>query len=93
MLTDHEFHRRNDTAIVCPITSNMTPWPTKVALPPGLKVKGAVMVDQVRTIDRSARGFRPVDRLPEDILDDVRGRLATLLGINLIAISRGPEGI
>ena len=92
MLTDHEFHRRNDTAIVCPITSNTTPWPTKVALPPGLKVSGAVIVDQVRTLDRSARGFRAVDRVPEEILNDVRGRLATLLGINLIAISRGPEG-
>jgi mRNA interferase MazF len=69
--------------------SNTTPWPTKVVLPDGLKVQGAVLVDQVRTLDRSARGFRAVDRVPPEILDEIRGRLAALLGLNLIAISRG----
>lgn len=82
VLTDHEFHRRNDTAIVCPITSNKIPWPTKVPLPDGLKVRGAILVDQVRTLDRSARGFRIVGRLPQDILHEVRARLAALLGLN-----------
>jgi mRNA interferase MazF len=89
VLTDDEFHRRNDTAIVCPVTSNIDPWPTKVVLPDGLKVSGAVLVDQVRTLGRSARGFRAVDRVPQEILNDIRGRLAALLGLNLIAISRG----
>jgi len=92
VLTDDEFHRRNDTAIICPITSNTKPWPTKVALPAGLKVNGAVLVDQIRTLDRMARGFRAVDRVPVEILNEVRGRLATLLGLNLIAISRGSAG-
>jgi mRNA interferase MazF len=89
VLTDDEFHRRNDTAIVCPITSNIDPWPTKVILPEGLKVSGAILVDQVRTLDRSTPGFRAVDHVPQDILNDIRGRLAALLGFNLIAISRG----
>jgi mRNA interferase MazF len=67
----------------------MDPWPTKVILPDGLKVSGAVLVDQVRTLDRLTRGFRAVDRVPHEILNDIRGRLAALLGFNLIAISRG----
>ena len=92
VLTDDEFHRRSDAAIICPITSNTAPWPTKVLLPIGLKVKGAVLVDQIRTLDRLARGFRAIDRVPDEILNEVRGRLATLIGINLIAISRGSEG-
>jgi mRNA interferase MazF len=82
VLTDREFHRRGDTAIVCPITSNTAPWPTKVTLPDGLPVRGAVLVDQVRSLDRSARGFRFVGRVPEEILAEVRGRLAALLGIS-----------
>jgi mRNA interferase MazF len=81
VLTDREFHRRNDTAIICPITPNITPWPTKVTLPDGLAVRGAVLVDQIRSLDRSARGFRFVGRVPEEILAEVRGRLAALLGI------------
>jgi mRNA interferase MazF len=81
VLTDREFHKRNDTAIVCPITSNTKPWPTKIVLPDGLAVRGAVLIDQVRSLDRSARGFRSVGRVPDEILDEVRGRLAALLGI------------
>jgi mRNA-degrading endonuclease toxin of MazEF toxin-antitoxin module len=81
VLTDREFHKRNDTAIICPITSNKKPWPTKVILPDGLAVCGAVLVDQVRSLDRSARGFRSVGRVPDQVLDEVRGRLAGLLGI------------
>jgi|SRR5579864_8270229 len=85
VLTDREFHRRNDTAIVCPITSNKVPWPTKVMLPDGLAAEGAILVDQVRAVDRSARGFRSIGRIPDRVLDEVRGRLAALLGINALA--------
>jgi mRNA interferase MazF len=81
VLTDPEFHKRNDTAIICPITSNTKPWPTKIVLPEGLAVRGAILVDQVRSLDRSARGFRSVGRVPDRVLDEVRGRLAALLGI------------
>ena len=82
VLTDHEFHRRGETAIICPITSNTTPWPTKVQLPEGLAAKGAVLVDQVRSLDRTAQGFRPIGRVPEEVLKEVRARLAALLGID-----------
>ncbi|HEY4775273.1 MAG TPA: type II toxin-antitoxin system PemK/MazF family toxin [Xanthobacteraceae bacterium] len=93
VLTDREFHRRNDTVVVCPVTSNKKPWPTKVLLPDGLAATGAILVDQVRTLDRTARGFRAIGRVPDQVLAEVRGRLATLLGINVVAISRGPEGM
>jgi|ERR1700730_6375181 mRNA interferase MazF len=88
VLTDREFHKRNDTTIVCPITSNVKPWPTKIILPDGLVVSGAILVDQVRSLDRSARGFRSIGRVPDQVLDEVRGRLAGLLGINILASGR-----
>lgn len=91
VLTDREFHRRSDTAIVCPITSNKTPWPTKVIFPDGLAARGAILVDQIRALDRTARGFRLMGRVPDQVLNDVRGRLAALVGINVAAIGRGPE--
>jgi mRNA interferase MazF len=90
VLTDHEFHRRNDTAIVCPITSNKAPWPTKVMLPDGLPVGGAILVDQVRVLDRASRGFRAIGRVPDEVLDEVRGRLASVLGLNITAFGRPP---
>ena len=89
VLTDREFHRRNDTAIVCPITSNKAPWPSKVVLPDGLAARGAILVDQIRMLDRTQRGFRSVGRVPEEVLNEVRAKLAALLGINFMAFERG----
>lgn len=69
--------------IVCPITRNPHPWPTKVFLPAGLSVSGAVLVDQVRSIDRAARILRSLGNAPDDIVAEVRGKLRTLLGLTI----------
>jgi hypothetical protein len=85
--TDEEFQRRNERAIVCPITSNKG----STKLRAGLKVRDAVLADEVRTLGR--RAAFAVDRVPQDILNDARGRLAALLGINVIAVSRESVGL
>ncbi|MGA8170582.1 MAG: type II toxin-antitoxin system PemK/MazF family toxin [Methylocystis sp.] len=82
VLTDIDYHEHDAKAIVCPITSNERPWPTKVAVPEGSGVRGAILVDQVRSVDRAARGFRPAGRVPEATLAEVRRRLAALVGID-----------
>jgi mRNA interferase MazF len=76
----HEFSRR---AFVCPITRNTEPWPTKVLLPAGPPASGAVLVDQMRSIDRAERILRTLGRVPDDILLNVRQRLAALAGIDI----------
>jgi mRNA interferase MazF len=60
-------------------------------LPEGLPVEGAVLVDQIRSTDRSARGFRVVGRVPDAVLSEVIGRLAALLGIQGAVAAGGPE--
>jgi mRNA-degrading endonuclease toxin of MazEF toxin-antitoxin module len=85
VLTDHDYHLRSETAIVCLVTSDVKPWPTKVMLPQGLPVRGAVLVDQVRTLDRRARGFRLIGRLPDEVMAEIRGKLAALTGISAVS--------
>lgn len=84
----HEFSRR---AIICPITRNRQPWPTKVFLPAGLAVEGAVLVDQVRSLDRRERILRRLDRAPGEVLSAVRRKLAALTGIDLAARDQAAE--
>lgn len=78
----HEMTRR---AIICPITRNVRPWPTKVFLPAGLATQGAVLVDQVRSIDRRERILRTLGQVPEPVLVLVRRKLAALTGIEVAA--------
>ena len=81
ILTDAEFNARYVRSIICPITSNVTPWPTKVLLPAGLKTRGAILADQPRTVHRDLRGFRFIERAPAETLSEVRAILAALLQI------------
>ncbi len=67
--------------IVCPITSNTEPWPTKVMLPAGLSVGGAVLTDQVRSIDQRARILRRLGTAPDTVLAEVRHQIAKLIGL------------
>lgn len=81
MVSNDEMHLLACRVIVCPITRNRDPWPTKVMLPAGLAAEGAVLVDQVRSIDRDARILRSLGFVPDVVLAEVRGRLATLLSL------------
>lgn len=66
-------------AIVCPISRNTNPWPTKVELPAGLPVVGAVLADQIRPIDHEVRVLRRLGAAPPDVIAKVRAILAALL--------------
>ncbi|MCC0805151.1 type II toxin-antitoxin system PemK/MazF family toxin [Methylobacterium sp. W2] len=67
--------------IICPVTRNRDPWPTQVFLPEGLGVNGAVLSDQVRSIDRKARILRSLGTVPDPILAEVRAKVAALIGL------------
>ena len=80
VMTDIEFNRREPRSIVCPITQNLEPWPTKVVLAFGMKTRGAVLVDQVRSIHRAGRSFRFIEKAPDAVVAEVRAILGALLG-------------
>jgi mRNA interferase MazF len=76
-----EFNRASEFAIVCPITSRVRPFGTSVVLPEGLLVSGEILTSHVRSIDIMAR---PVvfagAKVPLPVLEDVRYKLAALIG-------------
>jgi mRNA interferase MazF len=89
VVSTSEMHETTRRAIVCPITRNTRPWPTKVFLPLGVGAEGAVLVDQVRSVDRSARVLRTLGQAPATVLLEVRYKLAALIGIDATMESSG----
>ena len=75
------FCQATEFAIVCPITSRVRPFGTSVVLPIGLPVSGEVLTSHVRSIDILARPVVYAGRVPAAILEDVRGKLAALIGL------------
>lgn len=89
ILSSHIYHEASGRALVCPVTSKCREWPFNVPLPVGLKTQGMVLVDQIRAIDRSMRLFAIIEKAPEEVLDEVRARLAALIGFDRVGISHG----
>jgi mRNA interferase MazF len=82
VISPADFCRVTEFAIVCPITSRVRPFGSSVVLPPGLPVAGEILTSHVRSIDTMARPISYAGAaVPAAILDEVRGKLAALLGI------------
>jgi mRNA interferase MazF len=47
---------------------------------------GMVLVDQIRTIDRTQRMFKIIEHAPDAVIAGVRGRLAALLRLENISL-------
>ena len=82
MLSPGSYHEKTALAIVCPITSNTKSYPFKVLLPEGLPIAGAVLADQVKSIDRAARQLKIAGPAPRSVVAEVQAKIAALLGLD-----------
>ena len=81
VITDEGYQRRTRRVLICPITRSTREWTFHVPIPPGLRVTGAVMADQIRMVDHELRVFGYIDTLPPGTVAEVRARLAVLIGV------------
>lgn len=78
VLTDQRYNRASGLAVVCPLTSKRKPYP--FALPITLdEVEGAVLVDQLKSLDWSWRSARFHSKAEPALLSKVRQYIAVLL--------------
>ena len=80
VLSPASYNRKSELALVCPVTSKVKSYPFEVALPPGLPVSGMILADQLKSLDWSERRAEFIANAGRDLLEDVLGRLAPLLG-------------
>jgi mRNA interferase MazF len=81
VVSPRAYNEQSSLIVVCPITRAVDTWPFRVEMRDDSRVQGAVIVDQVRAIDRVARFTRKTARAGTDTLDRVCGMLAALFGI------------
>ena len=79
VLSPKAYNSKVGLALFCPVTSQIKGYPFEVGLPPGLKLQGVVLSDQVNSLDWRARKTRFADRVPDKTLREVLGKLDTLL--------------
>ena len=70
---------RSGMLLACLITSRIKGYPFEVQLPPGLPVEGAILADQIRSLDWAARPVQKIAVLPEDVVEHTLAYGRTLL--------------
>jgi len=79
VLSPLAYNKRVGLALFCPVTSQVKGYPFEVELPAGLSLSGVVLSDQVKSLDWKARKATFCCELPQDAMDEVLGKLRTLL--------------
>src|ERR1700674_5040822 len=78
VVTDQSYNRASGLAIVCPLTSRRKSYP--FALPVVVdKIEGAVLVDQLKSMDWAARKAAFHSKADPTLLGKVRSYVAVLL--------------
>ena len=77
-LSRKAYNRKTGLAVFCPITSRIKGYPFEVIVDGG-KIRGAVLSDQVKSLDWKARRARFVEKLDAEALEEVRAKLSSIL--------------
>lgn len=79
VVSPRAYNRRVGLALFCPLTSRVKGYPFEVVLPPGGKAEGAVLSDQIKSLDWRARRAVRFDRASAQIVAEVTARIAVLV--------------
>lgn len=79
VLSPQTYNSRVGLAVLCPITAHIKGYPFEVPLPGGLPVEGAILADQVESLDWRACRAESAFSLPPPVVDEVLGKLRALL--------------
>jgi mRNA interferase MazF len=80
VITDQRYNLASGLALVCPLTSRRKPYPFAVPVTVD-KIEGAVLVDQLKSLDWNARKAKFHSQVELPLLAKVRTYLGVLLGI------------
>jgi mRNA interferase MazF len=79
VLSPVAYNAKVGLAILCPITSHIKGYPFEVIIPDGLPVSGAVLADQVKSLDWQAREAEFICALPPGTVSETLQKIGVLL--------------
>ena len=73
------YNEKVGLALFCPITSNIKGYPFEVVLPEKHSVSGAILSDQIKSLDWQARKAKRIAGAPRDVIEEVLAKILALL--------------
>ena len=78
-LTPLSFNRRMGFGLFCPVRSRVKGYLFEVPIPAGSKIEGAVLTEQVKSVDWRERKAKPAGRAPDSVVQEALAKVRTLL--------------
>ncbi len=79
VVSPRAYNHRVGLALFCPLTSRVKGYPFEVVLPAGGKAQGAVLSDQIKSLDWRARRAVRFDRASAETVAEVTARITVLV--------------
>jgi len=79
VISPRSYNHRVGLALFCPVTSQVKGYPFEVALPPGLEAEGAILSDQVKSLDWRARDARRACAVPAEVLEETIAKILAVV--------------
>lgn len=70
VLSHYLFNKHTRLAIVCPLTTTDRRIPFHLPIPAGMKLTGFVMIEQVKSIDYTARKAKFIQSAPDHFIQE-----------------------
>ena len=80
VLSPKIYNSRSGLALACPITNHAKGYPFEVAVPAGRGTTGVILADHLKSVDWKARRAERLGRCTDEVMAEVRAKLAPLLG-------------
>jgi len=69
VISPRAYNARVGLALFCPVTAQVKGYPFEVVLPTGLEAQGAILSDQIKSLDWRERKAKRVCTVPTEILE------------------------
>ncbi len=79
ILSTKAFSMATRYALIAPITKTIRNWPFEVLIGAELRVTGAVLTDQTRSVDFAARHAKFLGKAPAKLTIEVLARVASIV--------------
>ena len=79
VLSPQSYNNKTGLAILCPVTNQIKGYPFEVLIPEELPVKGAILADQVKSLDWRVRRAELICTLSDETISEILQMLGTLL--------------
>ena len=81
VLSPKSYNEKTGLAILCPVTGKVKGYPFEIIIPDGFSITGAILSDQVKSLDWRIHNAEYIFSLSEETILQVLKKLALLLSI------------